>query len=136
MSERTFPSGNAISFIVCETIRQEAYGKTALLGVYTGGEILVSDTAPPDIVLPLALYWSFEDGEGAFNWKARIVGPRGEEVVSHTGDPFVKPASINVTLALVFPFKPNGEGRYACEVSLDGRTYTRMFGYRRGKLPA
>jgi hypothetical protein len=123
--------------IVADAIRQEAGGKVSLLGVFADGRIVVSVGSSLPLVLPLAFYFLFTDGEGSFDGKLRVLSPTSKVLfdlslgkqTKHKGQP------MTTSVALMGLSLPEW-GDYQAILTLDDRRYVRGFSLAAGLPPS
>jgi hypothetical protein len=126
-----------VQFLLADAVRQEAGGKLAVLGLYSGA-VLLKDTLPKELpegakgmALPrLEVLVTIFDGYGRFNVDLRLLGPRGTVIGKGATEIFVdkkKDAAANV----IFPIEPfpiPGFGTYRITMQLNRHRYEFKFG--------
>jgi len=129
---KNFPSDSGIVFLVCDDFRQEAGGKSTLLGVY-GDTVVIEgatqDVSDGEIAIPsLAFYIAFSDGDGEFAVSFELFGPNMRSLLpSGAKQTVVKKPEGWMTLAFkMMPF-PAQEGTYSLNILLDEKKYVRNF---------
>lgn len=128
----SYPTKDRVSFLVAEDIRQEANGKISLLGVFTGGDVLVVGD-PAQATLKLIFLWVFENGEGKYKAQITLTAPSGKRLFESPEVDIDKGANTNATFAIVFAHVGFEEGVYTATMHLDNETYPRAF--RIGRAP-
>jgi hypothetical protein len=131
----TLPEDREVTFVVCETVREEKGGKLSLLGLYPGNRLNVpQDTI--EATLPLALVFFVDGGSGLFKSSASLISPTGKAVVdkSDLPDHDKKEDAANVVLMQLIPFKTTDFGTFKVLLQLDDRTYERTFSINKGPV--
>lgn len=133
---RQLPSDEKTLFILCEDIRQELGKKISLLGVFTGGNIIVQTTEESTTLPSVGFYFVFTDGEGDFDGGFQVIGPNGESVTSKTGMKFQKkPGESMVLMMKITPFKIENWGTYKISINLENEIFERAFDVKKGDIP-
>jgi hypothetical protein len=133
--KKQFPTKEKTVFIVCEDIRNELANKVSLQGVFATRKIILENGQDAEAekgkspVLPsLAFQFSFLDGEGEFVSDAKIIDPKGDNILKDTSTKNnVKIDSNGLSLAFKFNPFPVKVGTYRIVISLDGQEYTETF---------
>lgn len=128
-----------LRFLLADSIREELGGKLTVIGLYTGGEVILQGAMPEDvpdgfegIALPgLSILAVFEDGEGEFQVQFQVYDPSKRPLGKSAPTTVVK--AKNATQNLIFPIMPFPVprlGRYRFELRLDNRKYEYSFTVR------
>jgi hypothetical protein len=138
------PTKRDVKFILAEDIRQEALGKSSLLGVIPGERFLVG--GPPPAAAPanvefvlssLAFFFAITGGEGSFKGRFRILGPDKKTVVVDM--PIDKPIEVVGGKGAVFataskPFIGSAFGTYSVQLELDKAKFSFPMTIEKGRL--
>jgi hypothetical protein len=76
-----YPSDARALFLLCESVRQEQNSKLTLLGLYTGGELLVPLDTKLVTLQSLGILFIFYDGEGTFSPTLNLFAPSGAVII-------------------------------------------------------
>lgn len=128
-----------LRFLLADSVREELGGKLTVIGLYTGGEVILQGAMPADvpegfegIALPgLTILAVFEDGEGEFQVQFQVYDPSNRPLGKSMPTAVVK--TKNATQNLIFPITPFPVprlGRYCFELRLDKRKYEYSFTVR------
>ncbi len=128
-----------LRFLLADSVREELGGKLTVIGLYTGGEVILQGVMPVDVpegyggmALPgLTILAVFEDGEGEFQLQFQVYDPSNRPLGKSAPTPVVK--AKNATQNLIFPLAPFPVprlGRYRFELRLDSRKYEYSFTVR------
>lgn len=128
-----------LRFLLADSVREELGGKLTVIGLYTGGEVILQNAMPAEvpegfqgIALPgLTILAVFEDGQGEFEVQFQIYDPTNRPLGKSAPTTVVK--AKNTTQNLIFPIMPfpvTGLGRYRFELRLDNRKYGYSFTVR------
>lgn len=128
----TYPSDSDITFLLCESIRQEGGGKFSLLGVSTTRRVTFEkpkNLAPDRLLgIQLAFFFTFTSGEGKYKVSNRILDPDGEPISEEVASIIVKAESSAANISLQTPaFPVKKMGKYSIELHLDEQRYVRYF---------
>jgi hypothetical protein len=131
------PEDHQVIFLPCDDVRQEAAGKVSLLGMYSGGEIIVY--APPNeqTVLPsLSFLFVVMGGQGTFQTRFEITDPNNNPVVNHPMANSVKNANAALNIIIRMTPFPVVFGQYRVRLQLDDQSYHRTLTLIQRDLPA
>lgn len=122
MSKKVFPEHKVT--LLADDIREEKNGKISLIGIYTGGNIMIEGVLP--VAFPkFCFFVRFYDGDGEFKVDCALTGPDGEALLNvKKGMKLIAKkntyGNLNVFLA---PFNIAKEGEYRFTVNLDDKEF-------------
>jgi hypothetical protein len=127
--DKTYPSEDEITFLLCESIRQEANNKLTLIGLFTGGDVLVPVNATLITLPTFGLLFIFKDGEGTFSIHASIFSPTNKLLLARAKlEDSKKDKDGPMVIALMMtPFVTDEIGQFRVEIELDSEKYERTF---------
>jgi hypothetical protein len=128
-----------IHFLLADSVREELGGKLTVIGLYTGGEVILQGAMPADVpkgyermALPgLTILAVCEDGEGQFQLEFELYDPSDRPLGKSAPTQVVK--AKNAPQNLIFPLVPflvPRFGRYRFELRLNNRKYEYSFTVR------
>ena len=122
----------SFAYFVVDDIREEVGQKITLVGIYAGGNVVLSEKPKEGTTLAipgLAIFATFRGGDGQFKLRVNILGPSGNELHTNTQEVTFskeKAYTLNV-MAFVRPFVVNEFGTYKIHVFLNERMYEGTF---------
>ena len=136
MPLKVYPKKESL-FLIADQIVPNATGKATIIGAFAAGQILLSPGASFPATLPLGVYMVFQDGEGTFKSKIRIIGPDdksilGDVLIGDTMKLAGQPLQVNVNINL---FQFSREGTYKVEILLDDHVYSNNISIRVSETP-
>ena len=140
--KKRLPAAKHVRFVLCEDARQEASGKSTLIGVYPGEIIVVSKPATPEGTNAVAALKSIclvvfvAGGVGQFNAGIRIESPDGTVAFEQpVGAVTLEEHGTATVVGQIQPFLVKAFGVHAFTLLLDGRTYPFEFTIREAATP-
>jgi hypothetical protein len=133
---KVYPKKDSI-FLIADSIVPSATGKTTIIGAYAAGEILLAPGSSFPATIPLGVYMVFQDGEGSFKAKIRILEPDDKSIIGDVliGDALKlagQPLQLNVNINL---FQFGRAGTYKVQVLLDDHVYSNEISIRVSEKP-
>lgn len=129
---KSFPTASDIKFILAEDVRQEAFGKFTLLGVFPGEEFNVGGKPPVEIpdakfFLPSLICVLIFTGEsGPFDCSIRLIAPNRSDEASRKAANHRVDKKRGKPAVLVTGFKPfvgKAFGDYTMELTIGKDKY-------------
>jgi hypothetical protein len=142
MKKKRLPAAKHVRFVLCEDARQEASGKSTLIGVYPGEIIVVYKPATPEgthavaALRSICLVFFVAGGVGRFDAGIRIDSPDGTAAFEQpVGVVTLEEHGTATIVGQIQPFLVKAFGVHAVTLSLDGRVYPFEFTIRESKTP-
>ncbi len=135
--KKRLPGAKYVRFVLCEDARQEASGKSTLVGVYPGEIVVVHKPTPPEgtssvaALKSICLVFFVAGGVGKFEAGMKITAPDGSVGFEQpVGTVTLEEHGTATIVGQIQPFLVKAFGVHMATLSLDGRAYPFEFTIR------
>lgn len=129
--DHELPTDARTLFLVCEDVRQEINNKVSLMGVFIGGDIIITrEEATGKPALPICFVFVFRDGAGQFDAKFTVTSPSGKEIATVEMGKVEKKEGAMTLCPKILPFFVEEYGDFEARMLLDGTVYSRQIQIR------
>lgn len=131
--DKLYPQAEDLNFVLCDEIRQEIGNKISLMGVYSGGDLIVpKKDDKKHVVASLSFFFGFTNGEGIFEGKFVIKDPTGKVILTNPIKELKKEKDKGMNfVAAVKPFHLT-IGKYTVSLWLDDHEFINTFDVKEG----